>query len=176
MVFFRSPLYRCLSGIHRLVLKQSGHLELAGHFPSALPSPLATGQETASALTSFPLLMEKVLKIERDLGSHNSNTGFAGEFQLPYVGPLTFLGFLENFCTLYSRKKSELKSEENRLKKAVETLRKTSQKVSSMRDTLISCEKEHTAVQEQFLSLLLRLTQKSCVVWLRHIRVCWYDV
>ena len=167
----RTPLFSCLSGVHRLVLKQSGHLELAGHFPSSLPSLLSpsttsTAQDgkAAESVSSFRLLMENLLQIERELGGHNSSTGFAGEFKLPYVGPLTFLHFLENFCNIYTRKKSEAKVEEKCLSKALQALEKTSREVSTMQDTLSSLQKDHSAACEQCTLLLQQLTNKSCQV------------
>ena len=166
--FCRTPLFNCLSSIHRLVLKQSGHLELAGHFPSPLslscsPETTTTGQD-GEMLTSFPLLMENVLQIERELGGHNSSTGFAGEFKLPYVGPLTFVNFVENFCSIYSSKKTALKTEEKCLSKALEALERTSVEASTTKETLSTLEKEYSAVCEQCASLLKQLTNKSCQV------------
>lgn len=123
---------------------------------------MATGQDTT--LSSFPLLMENVIRINRDLRGHDSNTGFAGEFKLPYVGPLTFQTFLENFCIIFSKKKSSLKSEVACLKKALSSLEKTSEKVSSMKDTLSGLEEEYRTVSEECSQLLQRLTLKSCQV------------
>ena len=114
--------------------------------------------------------MEKVLHIERKAGGHNSNTGFAGEFKLPYVGPLTFLNFVENFCGIYNCKKSALKSEEKRLSKALEALEKTAVEVSTMKETLSTLQREHSIVCEQCALLLKQLTNKSCQVHV-HIHV-----
>ena len=113
--------------------------------------------------------MEKVLHIEREAGGHNSNTGFAGEFKLPYVGPLTFLNFVENFCSIYKRKRSVQKSEDKRLSKALETLEKTSVEVSTTRETLSTLQKKYSIVCEQCALLLKQLTKKSC-----QVRTCTY--
>ena len=160
---YRAPLFDCMRGIHQLVLKQSGHLQLAGQLPSADPT---TGQTSPdpSSLTSFHLVMEGVVRIERELCGHNSTTGFAGEFSLPYLGPLTFLSLLENFCGIYSQKKSKLESEVARLQKALQSLERTTEEVCRMRESLSSVEEEHRAVCQLCSQLLEKLTKKSCQV------------
>ena len=152
-----------MRGIHQLVLKQSGHLQLAGHLPSTDPS---TGQSSAdpSSLTSFHLLMERVVGIERELGGHNSNTGFAGEFSTPYIGPLTFRSLLENFCGIYSVKKLSQEAEVEQLKRALQSLERTEKEVGRMRESLANQQKEHTTVCQQCSQLLEKLTGKSCQV------------
>ena len=166
-VFLRGPLFSCLSGVHRLVLKQSGHLELAGHSPSSL-DPHTTRSEAqeadSSSLESFPILMERVIKIERELGGHNYSTGFAGEFKLPYVGPLTFLHFLENFSSIYTSQQSTVKKETEMLNRALLALEKTAEEVSAMEDTLSQLRKDYSIVCGECSGLLEQLTDKSCQV------------
>ena len=108
--------------------------------------------------------MEGAVEIEREVGGHNSRTGFAGEFSLPYVGPLTFLSFLENFCGLYSRKKSASQSEVAQLEKALQSLERTGKKVAGMRESLLELEMKHTAICQLCSELLAKLTKKSCQV------------
>ncbi|CAI8014948.1 hypothetical protein GBAR_LOCUS9310 [Geodia barretti] len=158
----REPLYDCMRGIHQLVLKQSGHLQLAGHLPSTDPT---TGQSSAdpSSLTSFQLLMERVVGIERELGGHNSNTGFAGEFSTPYIGPLTFRSLLENFCGIYSVKK--LSQEESGAAEEGPPVAGEDRERGGEDERISSNQqKEHTTVCQQCSQLLEKLTGKSCQV------------
>ena len=108
--------------------------------------------------------MERVVGIERELGGHNSNTGFAGEFSTPYIGPLTFRSLLENFCGIYSVKKSSLEAEVDQLKRALQSLERTEKEVGRMRESLANLQKEHTTVCQQCSQLLEKLTRKSCQV------------
>ena len=149
--------------MQRLVLKQSGHLQLSGHLPS---SDLTTGQPSLddSSPTPFHLLMEGVFTLEREAGGHNSNSGFAGEFSLPYVGPRTLNSLLENFCWLYSTKRAEVRSEVDQLKKALGSLERTEREVERMRGELEDLEKEEQTVSIQCSQLLEQLTHKSCQV------------
>ena len=161
---FRTTLYECMKKLHRLVLKQSGHLKLAGHYPSSYPT--ATGQvsDDPSSLESFNLLMEGVVSAERELGGHNIPSGFAGEFSLPYVGPLTFHRLLDTFCSIYSCKKREREEETGRLKKGLLSLGRTAEEVSSIRESLCVLEDQERGVCQEFSHVLQQLTEKSCQV------------
>ena len=154
-----------MRAIHSLVLKQSGHLQQAGHLPS--PDLTVTGHEPSpdiSPPTSFQLLMEGAISAQRERGGHNLNTGFAGEFSAPYIGPLTLHSLLENFCGIYSVKKLLLEGEVDQLRKALQSLERTEKEVERMRESLGSMEKEQSVVSQQCSRLLDKLTLKSCQV------------
>ena len=120
---FRAPLYACLSAIHRYLMRETGQLLQAGLQPNHLqphgtpshphPPPTPTPQtETVSQppLTSFECLMEKVLRLESEMGRDSAGA------KLPYVGPRTFQQFLECFCVVFRRKHSEAEMEKNNLR------------------------------------------------------------
>ena len=49
--------------------------------------------------------MEKVLQLEWEIGAER------WDHALPYVGPTTYLRFLESFCEIFRRKNSEAVAE-----------------------------------------------------------------
>ena len=150
--------------LHCLVLRQSGQLQLAGQFPSSCPT--ATGQVSTNepSPSSFSVLMEGVVRTERELEGHNATSEFAGEFSLPYVGPLTFHRFLRIFHSLHCWKKSEAEREAVRLQQALQSLQRTEEEVVRMRERLATLEGERREVCREFGELLQELTQKSCQV------------
>ena len=167
---YRASVYSCLTAIHQLVLKQSGHLLQSGQQPTPLLAPppishITTTDNTeeledSSAPTSFRLLMERVL-----LNSQNSGkNGALGEFYLPYVGPLTFHRFLKCFCEIYRQKSASVESEKECLARVLRVLGKTSQEVAVMERTLASLQKDHDAATTLCSSLMEDLTSKSCKV------------
>lgn len=95
---------------------ETSQLVQAGLQPGHFMLPL-TEEELASpphsAPSSFQCLMEKVLKLEREMSGNGE--GIEG-LALPYVGPRTHLQFLECFCEIFRKKNSEAIDEKKNLR------------------------------------------------------------
>ena len=116
----------CLSAIHRCLMQETGQLLQAGLQPNHLqqqpphntpshppPPPTTRSQEGVSQSlppTSFECLMEKVLRLESEMEGRENG------MRVPYVGPRTFLQFLECFCTIFKRKHLDAATEKLHLR------------------------------------------------------------
>lgn len=116
----------CLSAIHHCLMQETGQLLQAGLQPNHLqqatphstlphppPPPTIPSQEGVSQSLppmSFECLMEKVLRLDSEMEGRENGV------KLPYVGPRTFLQFLECFCTIFKRKHLEAATEKLHLR------------------------------------------------------------
>ena len=146
------------------MMKETGQLQHTGlqpnHFidvtTSKLPpsSQKPASEAQAAAPSSFKCLLEKV---HRELDG-----GRRGGLALSYVGPRTFLQFLECFCEIFRRKNSESVAEEENLRKALETLQNTQHEANVIRDTLNELKQKHEKASKVSQTLLGELTAKAC--------------
>ena len=174
----RDSLYNSLSAIHCYVMKETSQLTHTGQQPGHLQQTYQPNQQELAQLiltsveqdntaqedvkfdppSSLECLINNVLKLDRELSGTDDNA----EIKLPYVGPTTYLQFIECFCDIYQRKSFEQKTEKINLSKALETIGNTQQEVEVMKTTVKELRLKHEEASHSSSSLLQELTAKSC--------------
>ena len=124
--------------------------------PNSIPvSPAARAAGTSEEPSTYDLLVEKLLRINKHLVN-------AQDLRLPYIGPRTYQQFLECFCEIFAHKHTKAVTERENLSKAVAALSTTRKQAEEMRNTLKELKQQHSeasSLSEQFLH---SLTLKSC--------------
>ena len=164
-------MFACLGNIHHFMLRETGQLLHSGEQPGyfTTQSPLPQGGQQSCPPSSYECLMEKVVSLSHQLqsggGSVSDNgggEGGEGGMRLPYVGPRTFVQFIECFCEIYRVKNSEAVTEKQHLSQAVETLQRTQQDADTMKTTLSELRQKHGEASRLSEELLAHLTAKAC--------------
>ena len=173
----RSPLYNCLAAIHHYLLQGTSQLRQAGLQPDLLSrdtticndnksyfSTITSNDQHGSvyqdAPSSMQYLMEKVLDLDCIINDNDNSA----KLKLPYLGPRTYLQFMECFSEIFNKKNAEAKQERENLKKALETLQKTFEEAEQMKKTLKELRQKHDNAGKLSNTLLVQLTAKSCQV------------
>lgn len=178
MISFRDSLYKCLSAIHLYVMKETNQLHHIGQQPDyTQPSHQPDRQKIMKLLhtvakqhlasitpkespspKSYKCLFEKIMTLHKKLNDAVYNT----DIFIPYVGPTTYMQFLECFRDTYHKKSFEEFTERTDLGKALDTIRNTQQEVEVMKNSLKELRQNHEEASKLSSNLLLELTAKSC--------------
>ena len=161
---------KCISSIHRSMMQNTQQLLHAGLQPGHLEdrdlqtagrSSIATQDSPHLSHThynepsTFNILMEKVLKLNENLSQKAS---------LPYIGPRTYLQFLECFCEIFHRKRASVVADRANLSKALAVIHGTKDQTEETKNILQELRQQHDKTSKLSEQILKSLTQKSCQV------------
>ena len=120
---YRKHLVECMVSLHSLVMQETGQLVRSGLRPTGLnpetrttpsgsgnPFITYTSAMLGAAPTSSECLVEKMAQVAMEMD------GVVNRLAVPYVGPRTFLRFIECFCEFFKRRKAEIQATESALR------------------------------------------------------------
>lgn len=162
----------CLTSIHCYVMQETQQLQQAGLQPCCSAQqqqqeerhrdstglsqePPATPEAVHDQPSTYDILMEKLIRMNK------AHSGMQ-DAQFPYVGPRTYLQFLECFCETFCVKHTESVRDRENLSKAVATLNSTRDQAEEMKNTLRELRQQHDQASKLSDELLKSLTLKSC--------------
>ena len=162
----------CLTSIHCYMMQETQQLQQAGLQPCCCSTQqqqqMEEGHRDSTGLSQEPtattetqpstydILMEKLIRMNK------AHSGMMQAAQLPYVGPRTYLQFLECFCETFCVKHTESMKDRENLSKAVATLNSTRDQAEEMKNTLRELRQQHDQASKLSDELLKSLTLKSC--------------
>ena len=116
----------CVVSLHRLMMQETGQLVRTGIHPTGLDpeiqtTPSGSGAPFITYTSAIPdampsgteCLIEKVAQLAKEVD------GVVNRLAVPYVGPRTFLRFIECFCEFFKRRKAEIQATKNALRLGV---------------------------------------------------------
>ncbi|KAL5457324.1 hypothetical protein EMCRGX_G034572 [Ephydatia muelleri] len=167
----RARLVECIVSLHRLMMQETGQLIRTGLHPTGLdpefqttpsgsgnPCITYTSAVWGDAPTGTDCLIEKVAQLSKEVD------GVVNRLAVPYVGPRTFLRFIECFCDSFKRRKAEVQAMEDALRTALQTLRSIQQEVEEMKARLNELSQQLEVSSKLSATLLGELTTKACEV------------
>lgn len=154
----------CLASIHCFMMQETQQLVQVGQQPTHLMTlgseflerPTSSAENrNADQPSTYDILMEKMIQMNRSIsGTHDTH--------LPYVGPRTFIQFLECFCETFSVKYAKAMLDGKNLSKALATLESTQEQAEEMKNTLKELRQKQDQASMLSEKLLKALTLKSC--------------
>lgn len=168
LIFNRYSLMKCLTSIHNFMMQETQQLLQAGLQPGHLiqhssdltegasnPTGFSAPNVDADRPSTYSILMEKVIAMNKSLSGVKDS-------YLSYIGPRTYLQFLECFSETFHVKQTKAKTDKENLSKALSTLGSTQEQVEEMRNALKELKHQHDQASKLSDQLLKSVTLKSC--------------